>query len=334
MDAGRGPGAADPQVERPALLHPSPTIDAAGATHIGLRRPTNEDAFIFGRVGRFLAVDGTSLQPDSLDRRIEQAGWYAIVADGMGGHSAGEVASRAALLAAFEATLRRSQWVNRVASSEVPEVLRRMQELIEQVHDSVSRLARAAPDLAGMGTTFTLARVAGSSLIVGHVGDSRVYLVRRGKLRQITKDQTMAQLMADLGEIRPQEVARHYMSHLLTQSVGSGGPIEVDARHVWLLEGDALLMATDGLTGVVDEPEIERAIERGGAPAEIVERLIRLALEHGGPDNVTAVFARVASLPEAASAGPPTIDQAAPLPPPPPTQPTRRLGPFRRKSSS
>jgi protein phosphatase len=172
-----------------------------------------------------------------------------------------------------------------------------MRELVEKVHEAVSGAARADRKLAGMGTTFTLARIAGSSLIIAHVGDSRAYLLRRGVLRQLTKDQTTAQLLADLGEIRPEEVARHSASHILTQAIGSGKPIQAEVRHVWLLDGDAVLLATDGLTGVVSEAEIAAAMAKEATPRQVVDGLIERALDGGGPDNVTVVFARIRKVP-------------------------------------
>lgn len=280
-----------------ALLSESPEVEAAGASHTGLRRSGNEDAFTFGRIGRFMDVIESNLPPSPLTGRMEQVGWFAVVADGMGGRAAGEVASRAALAAAFEATLRRATWVLRVTSDDVPEVLDRMRALVEKVHHAVSGAARSDRRLAGMGTTFTLARIAGSSLVIAHVGDSRIYLLRRGVLRQLTRDQTTAQLLADLGEIRPEEVARHSASHILTQAIGSGKPIKAEVRHVWLLEGDRLLLATDGLTSVVSEAEIAEAMAKEATAREVVDGLIARALEGGGPDNVTVVFARIGRVP-------------------------------------
>ncbi len=280
-----------------AQLSEIPSFDAAGATHPGKVREGNEDAFIFGRVGRFLQIEGTNLPPSPIPSRVEQAGWFALVADGIGGRAAGEVASQAALLAAFEATLGRRDWVNRVEPGDIPAVLERMRDLVERVHGSVSDLARADPALKGMGTTFSLARVAGASLLVGHVGDSRVYLLREGKLRQLTTDQTAAQLLADLGEIRPDQVARHRLSRMLTQAVGSGRDILVEARHTWLMNGDGLLIASDGLTKVLDDARIESEISRNDSAQEVVDRLIDCTLEGGAPDNVTVVFARVSRLP-------------------------------------
>jgi protein phosphatase len=283
------------------LLAESPVVEAAGATHAGLKRSHNEDAYTFGRVGRFLEVEGTNLSTSPFAARMEQVGWFAVVADGMGGRAAGEVASRAALAAAFEVTLRRSSWIARVTSEEVPDVLERMRALVEKVHAAVSEVARSDRRLVGMGTTFTLARIAGGSLVVAHVGDSRAYLLRKGVLRQLTKDQTTAQLLADLGEIRPEEVARHRTSHILTQAIGSGRPIQAEVRHVWLIEGDALLVATDGLTGVVDEAALAAAMASDAPAQAVVDGLLARALEAGGPDNVTAVFARVRHLPARAS---------------------------------
>ena len=285
------------------LLAESPQVETAGGTHTGLKRKSNEDAYTFGRIGRFMEVIDSSLPPSPLTERMEQAGWFAIVADGMGGHAAGEIASRAALAAAFEATLRRSTWVTHVSSEEVPDALDRMRQLVEKVHAAVSDVARADPKLQGMGTTFTVARIAGCSLALGHVGDSRIYLLRKGVLRQLTKDHTSAQLLADIGEIRPEEVARHSASHILTQAIGSGKPIKAEVRHVWLLDGDALLLSSDGLTGVVDEAEIAAAMQRDAPPQTIVDELIGRALEGGGPDNVTVVFARVRNPPARPVAG-------------------------------
>lgn len=292
-----------------ALLAESPVVDAAGASHVGLQRNGNEDSFTFGRIGRFMQVDETNLPPSPLTGRMEQSGWFAVVADGMGGRAAGEIASRAALAAAFESTLRRAAWVHSVAPDEVPDLLARLHDLVERVHATVSELSRSDPKLLGMGTTFSLARIAGASLVVAHVGDSRVYLWRRGVLRQLTKDQTSAQLLADMGEIRPEEVARHSASHLLTQAIGSGKPLRAEVRHVWLRDGDALLLASDGLTAVVDEPEIAEEMGSGAAPRDVVDRLIARALDGGGPDNVTVVCARV-RLP----AGPASAESATAAP--------------------
>jgi PPM family protein phosphatase len=284
-----------PETERliDELLAEAAEVDAAGGTHTGHKRPGNEDAFAFGRVGRFMDVVESSLTASPITARMEQAGWFAIVADGMGGRAAGEIASRAAIAAAFVASLQRESWKLRITRDDVPEVLERMHDLIATVHAAVSEHASSDPKLAGMGTTFSLALLMGSSLLLGHVGDSRIYLQRKGVLRQLTKDQTNAQLLADMGEIRPEEVARHSASHILTQAIGTGLPIKAEVRHIWILDGDALLLATDGLTGVVDEAEIAAAMTSGAPPRQVVDRLIAAALAGGGPDNVTLVFARV-----------------------------------------
>jgi len=127
---------------------------------------------------------------------------------------------------------------------------------------------------------------------VASVGDSRVYLFRRGRLLQLTRDQTYSQLLADLGKIPQHEVSTHHLRHILTDAIGAGaGEVNVKVRHLSLLNEDRLLLCTDGLTEMVDEEEIAGVLMREQRAQEACQSLVDLALEHGGKDNVTVLMA-------------------------------------------
>jgi protein phosphatase len=139
----------------------------------------------------------------------------------------------------------------------------------------------------------TLAYSIGSDLFVGHVGDSRAYLFRSGRLRQLTRDQTLVQMLVDAGEISREEAASHRMRHVLTYALGQhGGDLPVEAHRLTLADEDCLLLCTDGLTEMVAESQIAEALGRSGSAEEACRTLIEQALEHGGRDNVTAIVAR------------------------------------------
>jgi protein phosphatase len=282
-------------------------VDAAARSHPGRVRKRNEDHFVFGRFGRFVEIGGTNLPPDSPVVRREEAAFYAMVADGMGGRAGGDEASRRAIEISYLLQLARRDWILRPAPEDLPELLRRMDEHLQEVDRRLARHAGSKPGLEGMRTTLTACAILGEVLVVGHVGDSRAYLFRRGKLHPLTRDQTMARLLADLGEIESREIDSHHLSHVLTQAVGAGEELAVDVRHLPIREGDRLLLASDGLAAVASEAEVERLMAASPEPEEAADRLLELALDRGAPDNVTLLVARVTAVPasSAASAGAP-----------------------------
>lgn len=224
----------------------------AVATHVGLQRTQNQDA-VFPESG------GKSEGP-----------LVAAVADGMGGHAGGEVASRLALQAAIAKS---GDPGDRVAAAN--------KAVVEGVIEE--------PALAGMGTTLTLgAFEEDGSLNLGHVGDSRAYLLRRGELRQLTSDHTLvAELVAD-GRISPEDVRGHPQRNLLTRSLGMAQSIEVDVMTESLELGDRVVLCSDGLTSMVGDDDIA-AIAVEGVPEETVWNLVEAANGAGGYDNVTVV---------------------------------------------
>lgn len=271
-------------------------VDAAARSHPGLVRKRNEDHFVFGRFGRFVEIGGTNLPAESPVVRREEAAFYAMVADGMGGRAGGDRASRRALELSYLLQLARRDWILDPKPEDLPELMRRMEHHLQEVDRRLARDAEKLPGFEGMRTTLTACAVIGSELIVGHVGDSRAYLFRRGRLHPLTRDQTMARLLADLGEIESREIEDHHLSHVLTQAVGAGEELAVDVRHLPIRDGDRLLLASDGLTAVASEEEVERLIAACPEPEAAVEKLLELALDRGAPDNVTLLIARIAEV--------------------------------------
>lgn len=211
-------------------------------------------------------------------------GQLLVVADGLGGHAGGEVASRAAVecvSAAFRA-------------GPVPEPGRFLESVIYEAHRHVAGQAAGDPALTGMGTTLDLVLIQASTAHLAHVGDSRVYHLRAGELKQITRDHSMFQNMLEKGVLPADEMQYFSLRHVLTQAVGIGSPTP-DMVRLPLQSGDVLLLCTDGLTGVVKDAEIRDTVVEHD-PVSACRVLVELANRRGGPDNITVVIARVAAV--------------------------------------
>jgi protein phosphatase len=169
-----------------------------------------------------------------------------------------------------------------------------MEERFRKIKDVFVEGAKAEPALAGMSTTLTLAVSVGANLIIAHVGDSRAYLFRGGKAHRLTRDQTMAQALADAGTIRPEQVATHPTRHVLTGAITTQeGEILAELQHLRLSDGDQILLCSDGLTEMASDEAIAGTLDRAGSAARACRALVDLALEGGGgEDDVTVVLAR------------------------------------------
>lgn len=227
----------------------------ATATHQGMVRDNNEDSV-------FPTASG-----DSDDHVV------LIVADGMGGHVAGEVASRIAINAAASTEL---DPVDRVAAGN------------RAIREEVAR----DPSLEGMGTTMTLLVIDGDVATLAHVGDSRAYLLRQDELSQLTEDHTVAAEYVAMGQLSPEEAGSHPQRHMLTKTLGLTRFVNVDEYKVDLSRGDRILICSDGLTEMVDDMTIARTLS-SGTPDEVVWKLVELANEAGGVDNITVVVVEV-----------------------------------------
>jgi protein phosphatase len=265
-------------------------IDVAALSDKGKVREHNEDHFFVARGGRHLATLLTNIPSSDVPTRFEETGYVMIVADGMGGHAGGEVASRMAIATFINIVLHMPDWILRLDEEHAQKVMERAAERYRKVHEALQEKAKLDPKLRGMGTTMTAAYSLGDDLFVPHVGDSRAYLFRNGKLQLLTHDQTQAQLMADIGMISQNEVARHRLRHVLTSALG--GPenaMRVDIQRLKLTDGDRLLLCTDGLTDMVDDAEITTVLAGEPDPERACAELIRMANRNGGIDNVTVV---------------------------------------------
>jgi PPM family protein phosphatase len=274
----------------PGSIPSSLSVDIAGLSHTGKVRTNNEDNFLVVRFGRFMQTMLTSL-PDSHEPPGHLLEGYGMaVADGMGGMAGGEVASRLALTLLVDLVLETPDWILTQDEPYVDEVIARAVRRFYQVNQSVIAEARRQPRLRGMGTTLTMACSLGADLLIAHVGDSPVYLLRRGQLHRLTRDHTVAAQMVEHGHIKLQDVIRY--RSVLTHAIGmreSGS--EPDIRRLQLEDGDRILLCTDGLTVMVDDATITATLRSHPTSSTACQALIDLALANGGRDNVTAVIA-------------------------------------------
>ncbi len=265
-------------LERPTTA----AVRSFGLTDRGKVRSANEDHFL---------VTDVACSVLTHHHNPAQTGHVFAVADGMGGHQAGEVASALGLRVVedyLRPLLRRSPTGE--AADEV--ILTGLQEAMRQADVRLFVEAEEHRELAGMGTTLTLAFAAGWRLFLGHVGDSRCYLLREGQLRQLTQDHTVAAAFARKGILRPEDVAGSRYRHVLTNALGGQEiGIEVELQRHNLEPGDILLLCSDGLTDMVSDERIATLLT-AREPEQACERLVAEANEHGGRDNVTAIVAR------------------------------------------
>jgi protein phosphatase len=267
--------------------------DIAGATDKGYVRQINEDHYLVIRFGRSLENLMSNLPDGALRRDYDLTGHAMFVADGMGGMAAGDVASRMALVKLIELIVETPDWILSVEKEQdLKIILQRMIQRFLRVDESIKQEAREDMTRRGMGTTLTVAGILGSNLLIGHVGDSRAYLLRDDKITQLTKDHTVAQALIDAG-VSPDDPVSSSLQHLLTAALGAlDAEIEPEVNRWHLSPGDQLLLCSDGLTKMVNDASILKAASEAKSAARACHDLIDLALAAGGLDNVTVVVAR------------------------------------------
>jgi serine/threonine protein phosphatase PrpC len=267
-------------------------IDVDARSHPGYHRTNNEDQFFVTRLGRTLQTIVSSLPAGEVPDRTEEVNYVMVVADGMGGHAAGEVASRMAISTLVSLALEVPDWIFKVDAEYAREVEQRTRARVQEVGAVLVERGRGDAALRGMGTTLTAVRIIGRDLLVTHVGDSRAYLLRAGGLHRLTKDHTYAQLLVDVGQLAPGDVAASRHRHVLTNALGgSCEDVQVDTDRLQLEDGDRLLLCSDGLTDLVDDAAITTIMRQATRSSDACERLVQRALENGGRDNVTVIVA-------------------------------------------
>jgi protein phosphatase len=283
--------AARPDTAEHAALTSGVRVDVAGLSHTGKVRPNNEDNFLVVRFGRFLQTVLSSLPDGDVSLEYGRVGYGIAVADGMGGMAAGEVASRRAIEHLINLVLETPDWMLSQQEPHVETVIDRAIDRFSKVNQSIIEEARREPRLRGMGTTLTMACSLAMDVVIAHVGDSPAYLFRGVKLHRLTRDHTVAERMADHGDIAPQDIPIRY-HHMLTHAIGireNGG--EPDICRLHLIDGDRLLLCTDGLTDMVDDATIGDLMQKAPTSQDACRTLVDRALEAGGKDNITVVVA-------------------------------------------
>jgi protein phosphatase len=284
--------------EYPALTEarplPAPAkVDLGALSHPGMVRTNNEDCYLVARLTRAMEPLLTNLSADNIPTQLDEAVYGLLVADGIGGAAAGEVASHLAARTMMDLVLNTPDWILRLGERESARVMERMAERYRAVDAALKEEAGADPELAGMGTTMTVAASVGRWLFLGHVGDSRAYLCRGDHLYRLTRDHTWSQALADAGLLPQEDVPKHRLRHLLTRSLGaSPGRVEADVECIDLLDGDQVLLCTDGLTDMVEDLTLAILLRSGGTAQDACQALVETALDHGGKDNVTVALAR------------------------------------------
>jgi protein phosphatase len=266
-------------------------VDFGALSHPGNVRPNNEDHYMVGRLDRTMQILLTNVPEGHLPTGHVDTVFGMLVADGMGGAAAGEVASSAAIRFLVDLVLSTPDWIMRLDEETIKEVMRRTEQRFHKITQSLKELALADPTLFGMGTTLTLVCSLGADMIIGHVGDSRAYLFRGGRLEQLTRDHTIVRVLLDKGMIGLEEAARHPLRNVLLNVLGSrGDPVDAEVDQLRLADGDRILLCTDGLTDMIPDTAIAEVLGRSLPSADTCQILVDLALEAGGKDNVTVVL--------------------------------------------
>jgi serine/threonine protein phosphatase PrpC len=258
--------------------HPTPLRTRVGAaTHQGMVRELDEDSYFYTelRIGR---------------KATPQTWGLYIVADGMGGHSAGEVASDLAIRGAFAVV--QSAYLAPTIDGDMPDDEARLKDIVRQAalraNEYVLREAQERGN--DMGTTLTLALVAGDRVVVGNVGDSRTYFYRDGALRRISKDHSLVQRLVDLGQIKDEDIYTHPQRNAVLRSLGDKAEIQVDVFSLRAKPGDALFLCSDGQWEMTRDPEMASIIQSNLDPQVACDALIVAANKAGGDDNITSVL--------------------------------------------
>lgn len=287
---GTALGRTTPWSEQPSA---AVVVDSSGLSDRGKVRTENQDHFYLARLGRFSETLATSLPAGELPDRLEEAGHVAVVADGMGGHAGGEVASRTAIMVFFHLLFDTPDWVLKVDDQSAAKILDRVTSRYRSLDSLLEERAQIDPSLRGMGTTMTLTYSIGFDLFLAHAGDSRAYLCRDGSLRQLTRDHTHVQMMVDAGLLTREQAATHRLRNVLTNVLGGGTPLtDVEVHRIRLAAGDTVLLCSDGLYEVAKDDEIAAVLAKAASAKAACRSLVDLALARGAPDNVTAVVSR------------------------------------------
>jgi protein phosphatase len=274
-----------PVPSQPDAARGDVVVHVFGRTDVGRTREHNEDAFIVVD----LSADNASLQAEVRTHVVGPRGTLFMVADGLGGAAAGEIASEMAVTTVHEEM--RTRWVHG-PRTDAEAFAAAVKASAETANNRIFAYALEHPENRGLGTTATVAGLLGDTLFLAQVGDSRAYLIRDGVARQITKDQSLMQRLIEAGELTPDEAERSERRNIILQALGPEPTVKIDLTYQKLRRGDTLVLCTDGLSGLVKKDEIAEVVVSQPDLVEVCRDLIDRANENGGPDNITVIAAR------------------------------------------
>jgi PPM family protein phosphatase len=260
-------------------------VHVFGRTDVGRTREHNEDAFVVAD----LTANNATLQPEVRTHTAGAKGTLFMVADGMGGAAAGEIASDMAVKIVLDEM--HTQWIAKPQTS-IEAFVRAIKAATKAANEQINSYATNHPEYRGMGTTATIAGLLGDSLYLAQVGDSRAYLVRNGVARQITKDQSLMQKLIEAGELTEEEAEHSERRNIILQALGPEPSIKVDLTHQQIRRGDTLVLCSDGLSGQVTKDDIADVVRAEADLTNACKMLIDRANANGGPDNITVILAR------------------------------------------
>jgi serine/threonine protein phosphatase PrpC len=266
-------------------------VDSFGLTHLGKVRTNNEDHFVIATLNKSVALEHTSLEDrNPFDRMRGTSARLFIVADGVGGRPGGELASGTAVESLLQYVAQTVGCFNTADVEKENDFLTHLEGAVQRAHQRIQEELGSGGHAPS--TTLTMATLIGPRAYILHVGDSRAYYLHRGRLRQLTDDQTMGRYMVDAGAWSEEQAARASTGANLTSALG-GSEMEPKVGLVDLDPGDVLLLCSDGLTKHVADPEIAAVLGRPDGAEALCRELVRIALDGGGTDNVTVVVARI-----------------------------------------
>jgi protein phosphatase len=282
--------------EKPAPIpRPRPPfkVRSFGLSDQGQVRPGNEDRFAIVELARTMYVHQTNL-PQSAAQFSNRRAHAFLVADGVGGHEGGEIASTLTVETIEEFFLNTLQRFSDLQLSEAPNALKELESALLRAEARIFGEAAQHPQWRGMGTTVTLAFAVNWQLFIAHAGDSRCYLFSHGELRQLTLDHTLAAELIRNGVLTPNGEARHPFRHVVTNILGgSQSGVQVELHRLDLHPDDVLLLCSDGLTEMIPDDRIAGILGEEPDPQRACERLVAEANRHGGRDNITVIVAHV-----------------------------------------
>lgn len=282
----------DPSQDVKSPTAPRTEVEIAAKTHLGTKRENNEDHYLAVRRRRSRTVLATNLVEGELDSLDEEA-YALVVADGMGGRAMGELASQLALRTGWDLGAPDLRWTAKASDESLRQIEAKARLYFEMIDEAIAAHAAEQPEQEKMGTTLTIFFSVSSRGFIFHAGDSRVYLLSGGELTLLTRDHTIAQQLADSGAIPQQSVSKSPFRNMLTNYVGSAQrALRVDVSTFELKDGDVVMVCSDGLTDVVSEAEIQKALGSATSSEQACDALIGRALENSARDNVTVLVGR------------------------------------------